>query len=86
MVQVENFNHLIQINKFLIERLSFVKNDLLSMTIIDSHDNQKYEIFIKPDHIKGTLSLNNQELNLSLQSLMILPINEDQNIIKIVEY
>lgn len=83
---MENFNHLIQINKAPIERLSFVKNDLLSMTIIDPDENQRYEIFIKPDHIRGTLSLNSQELNLSLQSLMILPVNENQNIIEVVKY
>ena len=56
------------------------------MTIIDPDENQRYEIFIKPDHIRGTLSLNSQELNLSLQSLMILPVNENQNIIEVVKY
>lgn len=83
---MENFSNLIQINKFLIERLSFVKNDLLSMTIIDPDENQRYEVFIKPDHVRGTLSLNNQELNLSLQSLMILPMNENQTIVKTIKY
>ena len=83
---MENFNHLIQINKAPIERLSFVKNDLLSMTIIDPAENQRYEIFIRPYHIRGTLSLSTQELNLSLQSLTILPVNGNQNIFEVVKY
>lgn len=86
MVLVESFNDIFRLNQMPIERFSYVKDDLLSMTTFDPETKKRFEIFIKLDHLRGTLTLNSQELHLSLQSFLILPIDENQNIVKIVEY